>query len=425
MQIRLTQFVYAYGPGAILETPSGPGLIPHPYFLPPLRSRSLERVGLVSGISLRGIEIILPSPIRGKLGSGIKCYPLPIAQEYPSLPPPHYYLIRFPEWVICRNPHPPDGYYVLFSPSHHGTCPVCSPKSHGAPKGHVVPATHVQICEDGHISDVDYYALVHSGGGKKSCSHVSYYEWYPSPTGLPYHATIRCPSCGGHASLSAGSLGLLGCKGTYPERPYTSKCSKSVYILPRQSLAVRVPEVWTFIAVLPFSSSSSSGHSAASASGSEKPMEAEDRGFLDEFDELCKYAKEHPGKSLSVCGLRVVRIDKIQAISLQVGYRRIVGASSHPSAGGGSSIRGNLVSVALPTDPGGGMPRGPYPPPSDWWVPGKPPTGHYEWWIPGVKAYGEALFISLDECAPRTLTGMIANKWYATWEDSDNTKVLY
>lgn len=404
MKIRLTHFVYVYGPGAILDTPRGPGLIPHPYS---------RRGGLASGISLSSIEIPLSPSIRRKLGPNVKCYHLPIAHLYLFLSP-HFRLIPFPEWSICRNPGHP--YYVLFKSSlHHGICPVCSSKSH------VVPATHVQICEDGHISDVDYYALVHSGRGKKSCRGHSYYEWHPSPTGLPYHATIECPSCGAHASLSAGNLGLLGCKGTYPERPYTSKCSKSVYILPRQSLAVRVPEVWTFIDVLP---SFSSGHSAASASGSKKSMEAEDRGFLDEFDDLCEYAKEHPGKSLSVCGLRVVRIDKIQAISLQVGYRRIVGASSHPSAEGGSSIGGNLVSVAVPTDPHGGMPRGPYPPPSDWWVPGKSP-GSYHWWIPGVEAYGEALFISLDECAPCTLTGTIADKWYATWEDSDKSPPPY
>ena len=92
--IRASQFITTFGPGAILEGPYGPRIIPRPdigLFLPGV------------GLSPERFEISDQRMSEGIL-NGARIFRLPSNAELQK--PENYYIYRtkpFPEWKLCHN----------------------------------------------------------------------------------------------------------------------------------------------------------------------------------------------------------------------------------------------------------------------------------------------------------------------------------
>lgn len=71
---------------------------------------------------------------------------------------------RFPEWMFCGRCRRMTRLNVKYAAS----TPVCR-SCPGRPR--LVPMRFVQVCESGHLGDVDWWWWAHSGGGPKRCEH--------------------------------------------------------------------------------------------------------------------------------------------------------------------------------------------------------------------------------------------------------------
>lgn len=235
--IRRTQFVITYGPGAILEGPRGPRIIPTP------------DIGLFSGrIRPEDFEITDERMSRGLLG-GKRIFRLPsnaelnLEESYPL-----YKTKIFPEWWICSD------HWLLFR--YRDGCPECRKTGR---RGRWDAIRFVMACRNGHLDDVNWdYAVHMKTGGRCSSGRLpQYYEWKPHGSSLK-DITIRCPNCGAEANL--GKLYQKKdwpCSGRLPEReplnapPQRGECDANAIMILRQASNLRIPEIVTLFTVPP------------------------------------------------------------------------------------------------------------------------------------------------------------------------------
>lgn len=233
--IKRTQFVIMYGPGAILEGPRGPRIIPAP------------NIGLFTGnIRPEDFEITDERMSRGLLG-GRKIFRLPSNAEL-NRPEssPVYRTKVFPEWWICSD------HWLLFR--HSEGCPRC-----GKRRDRWDAIRFVMACRNGHLDDVNWDYAVHmrTGGRCSSGTHPRYYEWVPHGSSLK-DITVRCPECGAEANL--GRLYRKRdwpCSGRFPEReplnspPQRGTCDENAIMILRQATNLRIPEIVTLFTIPP------------------------------------------------------------------------------------------------------------------------------------------------------------------------------
>ena len=256
-EIRESQFVLMYGPGAIIETKNGSRLIPEinhclgsgKYNADFLEKNEFDNEVRMSSVirSITDEEKIhlfsMPSNSRQNAEKGTGSY--------------HTYV--FPIWKICNQKHEDIG-PILFDSmnSKNNKCPICGED----------PSTNVRFvlaCSDGHLDDIDWDYAVH--GSNNSCS-PKYYLWNDQG-GSFSDIIITCPDCGDCKSMDDIYLNVpFKCHGRFPEKqgPHFDKgntsnarfsnykdvsknrnCDKFMKIIQRQSHSLRVPNTITLL----------------------------------------------------------------------------------------------------------------------------------------------------------------------------------
>jgi hypothetical protein len=221
--IRRSQYITTYGPGAIIEGPNGPRLIPRP------------DIGLFQPMGLSPTRYEIPSQTMstGLLG-GARIFRLPSNAELHKRA--NYYVYRtriFPSWALCVT------HRILYF-SMRG-CPKCG----GSPKGRQEAIRFVRACKRGHLDDVDWNYMVHKG---KSCSNRDAFEWIGGGGALS-ELRLRCPECGARVHFGQAYNRDWPCLGRRPETepfrssPNRSGCAEPARIIQRQASNLRIPEI--------------------------------------------------------------------------------------------------------------------------------------------------------------------------------------
>lgn len=229
--IRRSQFVITWGPGAILEGPRGPRIMPRPdiaLFTPLRRSpEDFEISDQRMSQGLLGNKRIFRLPSNAELGISDHGY--------------IYHTKQFPEWCLCT------AHWILYRLNQ--GCPRC-----GNPRGRGREAIRfVRACLAGHMDDIDWDYLVHQG---KGCEASPYYYWRGAGGSLR-DVEIECPNCHKRVNFGWAYRQTWRCSGRYPEReplrgsPNRPGCSSDAQIIQRQASNLRVPEIVTLFTIPP------------------------------------------------------------------------------------------------------------------------------------------------------------------------------
>jgi hypothetical protein len=237
--IRRSQFIFTYGPGAILEGPKGPRVIPAP------------DIGLFSTGSLPPDRYAVSDQrLSQGLLSGARIFRLPSNAELQR--PENQYIYRtkpFPNWKLCLNILQHNGnFYVLYQGS---SCPLCGGTGWRGREA----IRFIKACPAGHVDEVEWYTLAH--GNSRTCQHNSWFRWFGGGGALA-NIEIECPVCG-NRKISLGVAYKIdwNCSGRFPEReppgslPNRPGCERRAKIIQRQASNLRVPELLTLFSIPP------------------------------------------------------------------------------------------------------------------------------------------------------------------------------
>ncbi len=238
-QIRRSQFITTYGPGAILEGKNGPKVI-----------RTVDLSGVFQGRQMTDFEITDQRLSNALLG-GAGIVRLPSNAEL-GLPESRaiYKTRRFPSWSLCTRHHI---LYHKFA-NDNKACPNCPPledASDAWDQANRQAIRFVRACPSGHLDDVDWVGIIkHTSDGCRP----SYLLWKGS--GALRNIQIECPLC--HASINLGTAYSRDwvCSGRFPEREAQSggilrpnDCQEDARIIQRGAANLRVVEIQSALTI--------------------------------------------------------------------------------------------------------------------------------------------------------------------------------
>lgn len=236
-QIRRSQFLTTYGPGAIIEGTSGPRII-----LSPELSGAFQ-------INLSPFEITEQRLSQGLLeGAGILRLP-----SNAELGKPEneilYKTKRFPSWSLCTK----HGILYHKVTDNVTACPKCGPlvdKWEAWRFASRQAIRFVRACPAGHLDDVDWVGMIPHQ--KQNCK-PDYLLWQGS--GALKNITIECPVCRGKVNLGLAYSRSWPCSGRFPEReadeagPQRLGCNEEARIIQRGAANLRIPEIETALII--------------------------------------------------------------------------------------------------------------------------------------------------------------------------------
>ena len=221
--LRRSQFVLTWGPGAILEGQDGPRIIPEP---------DLGVFYKGSGMEPEDYEIH-NQRASVMLLENARIFRLPSNAERSVADGRYLYRTRpFPNWSQCVE------HSVIYQSS--TGCPRCGPSG-----SRIRAIRFVSACLRGHLDDVDWGATVRH---TKGCPGSSWYYWRGEGGPLS-QILVECPKCGQRGNLGAAYLTDWKCRGRYPEReplgsaPITNGCTMAAKIMQRQATHLRLPHI--------------------------------------------------------------------------------------------------------------------------------------------------------------------------------------
>jgi hypothetical protein len=237
--IRRSQFIFTYGPGAILEGPYGPRVILRP------------DIGLFStgSLSPERYEVSDQRMSQGLLG-GARIFRLPSNAELQKTQNQYIYQTKpFPNWKLCLNMPAHNGdFYVLYSAP---SCPLCGGTGWRGREA----IRFIKACPAGHMDEVDWYVLAH--GNDHSCKHQKWFKWFGGGGALA-NIEIECPECGSREISLGTAYGIdWNCTGRFPEReppgspPNRPGCKEKAKVIQRQASNLRIPELLTLFSIPP------------------------------------------------------------------------------------------------------------------------------------------------------------------------------
>ena len=205
-QIRSSQLLTTFGPGAMMDLPDGSVIVGglDNWHYSPGAQPIIEESRLVAKLRTRLQQptLILKSP--------------PAATDDPTAGKPGIVVWQFPRWFLVQNPE--------MLPQAHGNRRRLVPESQlvngkykeGDKNHDAVPVRFVRACEHGHVDDVDWPAFIHGYAG--GCGGSLHLE-ERSTTGALADVWATC-SCGEKRSLAQaavkGSKALGRCSGALP-----------------------------------------------------------------------------------------------------------------------------------------------------------------------------------------------------------------
>ncbi|MHA1749523.1 MAG: hypothetical protein ACTSYF_12860, partial [Promethearchaeota archaeon] len=279
IQIRASQFIYTYGPGALIDSARyGPvlildfknsGLFPNNEIPPqfclsyPGNSRITRRLTFKDRENQKEVR-----------PSDIGLFDLPTNENlHKKSFQPIYRVRRFPNWSMCYVHNPAILYKRSFSSD--GVmfaCPVCTKMKRSSQQNADISWTSnkdvirfIGICKNGHLSDLNWNWLVHRDQEENECKDIEYLEWIKRGSSFD-KIYIACPKCKAKISLDDVIKKPPRCNGIYPERYSTPhdafkalkelknknrKCNEVVRIVHRNASNVFRTSVLTAIS-LPF-----------------------------------------------------------------------------------------------------------------------------------------------------------------------------
>ncbi len=229
-EIRPSQFIVTYGPGAIVETRTGPVVV-----------KSMDQLFQQIRRDPQDFEIVDDRLSRAELG-GARIARVPTNAEL-ELPQEDwvYPTERFPFWALCMR-HPPA--QILY-PVQRG-CPRCpaGPRSRDGAQA----IRFVQACRAGHLDEVNWNRIVHPTGGACRPDH---FIWHGGGRALR-HVTIECPDCGNSENFGQAYSRTWTCTGKQVElgqaRP--GGCPEPARILQRGAANLHLTVVSSALTIL-------------------------------------------------------------------------------------------------------------------------------------------------------------------------------
>jgi ribosomal protein S27AE len=234
--LRRSQFITTYGPGAILEGPDGPRIIP-----------TLDRSGLFDQRRPADFEITDLRLSQALLnGAGILRLPSNAELGEPDSRA-IYDTEPFPSWALCVR----HGLLYQKAQNDNRACPRCAPLPNHYEAWRQVrrqAIRFVRACPAGHLDDVDWVGIIpHT---RPDCN-PPYLYWRGGGGGLR-NVEIVCPNCGASINLGLAYAREWRCSGRFPElgkgRPGCEEHSK---IIQRGAANLRISELQTALTIPP------------------------------------------------------------------------------------------------------------------------------------------------------------------------------
>ena len=189
--IRESQFVLMYGPGALIEGKNGSRLIPD--IKRCLGNRRYKK-GFLEKNEFDEVRITNIIKKEEEKESKIHLFSIPSnAAQGLSDFEGSYNTSVFPTWQICHNDEYHKGMGSILYDSYESKnhkCPVCKKDSHST------NVRFVLACPQGHLDDVQWHLAVHDNYKCKP----EYYIWKPKGSGLS-EIFVKCPVCGAERSI--------------------------------------------------------------------------------------------------------------------------------------------------------------------------------------------------------------------------------
>lgn len=235
-EIRPSLFQFTYGVGSIVESPSGPMVIP-----------SFERWGNIFSKSdaLQSIEKFeIHDPRASAVLSNARFFRLPTNVDFKkSSDWILFQAIPFPRWGLCMK----ENHHKLFRINSDGStrCPNC--RTHENARRQAI--RFVLSCSKGHMTDLDWSWAIH--GSNSNCTN-DILDWTESGNSLS-EILISCSSCGAKKSLADIYRTRFKCSGFYQESGKIEDCDRDARIVLRNASYLHVPENISFLTIPPMS----------------------------------------------------------------------------------------------------------------------------------------------------------------------------
>lgn len=256
-EIRESQFVLMYGPGALIESKNGTRLIPeinHCLGSKRYNSDFLKKNEFDNEIRMSSVIKSITDESKIHLFSMPSNSSQNIEKGNGS-----YNTYIFPTWKICNGKHENGIGAILYdSLSSYNKCPLCNKES----------STNVRFvlaCCDGHLDDIPWDYAIHGSGNH---CYPKYYHWIDKGSNFS-DIEITCPNCGKTKTMDEIYLNVsFKCTGRYPEKQSPlfdnssdsyvfsnlkdssknkSNCKHHMKIVQRQSTSLRVPNTITLL----------------------------------------------------------------------------------------------------------------------------------------------------------------------------------
>jgi hypothetical protein len=444
-ELRPSQFITTFGPGSIVETPSGPVVL-----------KAMDTLFTAIDKQPAEFEIIDERLSKGKLGDA-RITRIPTNAEL-GLPTDKsiYPTYNFPEWGLCAQHR---GHQVLYQASE--GCPECMTPTvwQRREKAGREAIRFVAACEAGHLDEVPWARLAHPD--RKPCG-TRHYLWHGGGRALRL-VRIECPKCKIPVNFGQAYGREWKCWARQPElggAPDSSafQCQNPARIVQRGSANLRMSELETALTILdmparlhdilagrsllgrletlygedlldhkrvisaakkaklsddsiayleqlpwraielaigqllnPYQEGPSSLQDAelehlrnAAAYGAPANPQVQQLGSPPLFEVKQADVRTVPGPADNLT-FRVVPISRLRMVMVQTGYRRLAPET------------GKVVSTAFERNGG--------------------------FWYPGVELYGEGIFIDLADI-PLALTGSRATAWKAQYDAAPSADLV-
>jgi hypothetical protein len=204
-QVRQSQIVTTFGPGAMLDLPD------YAVIIGGLENWNGQRDHPI-------LEDRLAAKVKQELGlASVEFYAPPPDPDDPTAPQNGITAWQFPEWFIAQYEEKDRETGLRSRPLVHRTDLVKRRYVRDRQKYSVVPVRFVQACTRGHVSDIDWRLFVHGPGG--DCVGRPLWMDERGTSGDLTAITVRC-ECGKAKALSAAAkkddIPLGFCKGDRP-----------------------------------------------------------------------------------------------------------------------------------------------------------------------------------------------------------------
>jgi hypothetical protein len=231
--LRPSQVVGTFGPGAVVDLPSASLMIAGTDFWTTEQSRLIDEPRLRSMLRVNAFYRPAVKSDPGSVG-------------VPAFPFPRYLVCSRCERLAPFTNFAFDGHSFRCGQSHKG----------GVPRGgpFAFPARFVVACAAGHLDDFPWYAYVHEGSGAK-CPHDLQF-WGSGSSGSVGDLHVRCQRCGRDRSLGQafgpGASKVLGpCRGRRPwlGDGHDEQCDKPLRTLLRGASNLYFPIVQSALSI--------------------------------------------------------------------------------------------------------------------------------------------------------------------------------